>query len=196
MVAPISRIDTNIRAPLIVPMRSASSFKGVQLMLCSKARLTLKARTPCVRRPRRRRRNSLLATRMSAPIGDFDRVLLRPIGALILVASSEFRLRRLGRLTQGVLAFSVSLALLHSINWTPLKLLALLIGTISGALMFVSILLMGATMCFWTVQTTELTSILYYGGREMLSYPITIYHQALQRILLFVVPLAFGSYLP
>ncbi len=30
--------------------------------------------------------------------GDFDRVLLRPIGALILVASSEFRLRRLGRL--------------------------------------------------------------------------------------------------
>jgi len=128
--------------------------------------------------------------------GDFDRVLLRPTGALILVASCEFRLRRLGRLTQGVLAFIVSLALLHSINWTPLKLLALLLGIISGALMFVSILLMGATMCFWTVQTTELTSILYYGGREMLSYPITIYHQALQRILLFVVPLAFGSYLP
>ena len=51
-------------------------------------------------------------------------------------------------------------------------------------------------MCFWTVQTTELTNLLYYGGREMLSYPITIYHQAIQRILLFVVPLAFGVYMP
>jgi ABC-2 type transport system permease protein len=128
--------------------------------------------------------------------GDFDRVLLRPVGALILVASSEFRLRRLGRITEGILAFIVSLALLHSINWTPLKLLALSMGVVSGALIFVSVLLMGATMCFWTVQTTELTNILYYGGREMLSYPITIYHQVLQRILLFVIPLAFGAYLP
>ena len=128
--------------------------------------------------------------------GDFDRVLLRPISALILVASSEFRLRRLGRMTEGILAFIVSLALLHGIDWTPLKVLALLMGVVSGALIFVSVLLMGATMCFWTVQTTELTNSLYYGGREMLSYPITIYHQAIQRILLFVVPLAFGAYLP
>lgn len=128
--------------------------------------------------------------------GDFDRVLLRPLNALILVVSSEFRLRRLGRMTEGVLAFLFSLTLLHNINWTPFKALALLIGVLSGALIFVSILLMGATLCFWTVQTTELSSILYYGGREMLSYPITIYHQAMQRILLFVVPLAFGTYMP
>ena len=128
--------------------------------------------------------------------GDFDRVLLRPLSALVLVASSEFRLRRLGRLTEGLLAFLVSLALLHGINWTPLKALALLMGVVSGGVIFVSVLLMGATMCFWTVQSTELTNSLYYGGREMLSYPITIYHQAIQRILLFVVPLAFGAYLP
>ena len=30
----------------------------------------------------------------------------------------------------------------------------------------------------------------------MLSYPIIIYNQALQRVFLFVVPLAFGSYVP
>ncbi len=128
--------------------------------------------------------------------GDFDRVLLRPVEALILVASSEFRLRRLGRITQGILGFVLALVLLHGVNWTPLKVMALLIGTVSGALIFISILLLGATMCFWTVQTTELTSSLYYGGREMLSYPITIYHQAVQHFLLFVVPLAFGTFLP
>ncbi len=128
--------------------------------------------------------------------GDFDRVLLRPVQSLILVASGEFRLRRLGRLTQGVAGFILALVLLHGVSWTPLKLLVLPIGIVSGAFVFISILLMGATMCFWTVQTTELTSILYYGGREMLSYPISIYHQAIQSILLFVFPLAFGTYLP
>lgn len=128
--------------------------------------------------------------------GDFDRVLLRPLSALVLVASTEFRLRRLGRMTEGALAFLASLLLLHDVNWSPFKVLALLLGIVSGALIFVSVLLMGATLCFWTVQTTELSNILYYGGREMLSYPITIYHQAMQRILLFVVPLAFGTYMP
>jgi ABC-2 type transport system permease protein len=128
--------------------------------------------------------------------GEFDRVLLRPVLALILVASGEFRLRRLGRLTQGVVGFLFALFLLHGIRLTPLKLLILLLGIFSGALIFISILLLGATMCFWTVQTTELTNILYYGGREMLSYPISIYNQTIQRILLFVVPLAFGTFLP
>ena len=129
-------------------------------------------------------------------LGEFDRVLLRPVGALIQIATNEFRLRRVGRLTQGLLGFLIALFLLHGLRWTPLKLLALLIGAMSGALMFVSILLMGVTMCFWTVQTLEVTNIFYYGGREILSYPITIYHQAVQRLLLFVIPIGFGSYLP
>src|SRR5205085_2580857 len=65
-----------------------------------------------------------------------------------------------------------------------------------GAVIFVAILLLGATLCFWTVESTELTNILTYGGREMLSYPLSIYNQGLQRFFLYVVPLAFCSYIP
>ncbi|GAC1354383.1 MAG: ABC transporter permease [Ktedonobacteraceae bacterium] len=129
-------------------------------------------------------------------LGEFDRVLLRPVGALIQVAGSDFRLRRLGRLTQGAIGFIVALVLLPSLHWTLSKVVLLVIGIISGAIIFVSILLLGATLCFWTVETTELTNILTYGGREMLSYPITIYNQTLQRFFLFIIPLAFGSYVP
>jgi ABC-2 type transport system permease protein len=39
-------------------------------------------------------------------------------------------------------------------------------------------------------------NILTYGGRDMLSYPLAIYNQFLQRFFLFVVPLAFGSFVP
>ncbi|HEU5374306.1 MAG TPA: ABC-2 family transporter protein [Ktedonobacteraceae bacterium] len=130
--------------------------------------------------------------------GDFDRVLLRPVTALIQVSTTQFRLRRLGRITQGLGAFVFSLYLLRTSHliWTPLKVIALLLGIVSSSLIFIAALLLGATVCFWTVETTELTNILTYGGREMLSYPLSIYHQLAQRIFVFIVPLAFGTYIP
>ncbi len=128
--------------------------------------------------------------------GEFDRVLLRPAGVLTQVVSSDFRLRHLGRITEGLLVFILALSLLPGLQWTALKLVLLPLSIVSGALVFIAILLLGATLCFWTIETTELTNILTYGGREMLSYPLSIYHQGLQRFFLFVVPLAFGTYLP
>ena len=128
--------------------------------------------------------------------GEFDRVLLRPVGVFTQVLGSDFRLRRLGRLTQGAVGFVVALGWLPGLRWTPAKLLMLPLGISSGATVFLAILLLGATLCFWTVETTELTSVLYYGGRELLSWPLTIYTPSLQRVFLFVVPLAFGGYVP
>jgi ABC-2 type transport system permease protein len=130
--------------------------------------------------------------------GDFDRVLLRPVVALIQISTTQFRLRRFGRITQGICAFALAIFLMRNLHlaWTPLKMLVLLFGVVSSALLFVSVLLLGATICFWTIETTELTNILTYGGREMLSYPLTIYHQLMQRVFVFIIPLAFGTYIP
>jgi ABC-2 type transport system permease protein len=129
-------------------------------------------------------------------LGEFDRILLRPSGSFMQVVASDFRLRRMGRITQGCVTFVIALYLLPEMNWTASKVVALAIGIVSGSILFMSVLVLGATLCFWTVETTELINILTYGGRDMLSYPLTIYHQAMQRFFLFVVPLAFGSFVP
>lgn len=129
--------------------------------------------------------------------GELDRVMLRPAGVLLQVATSDFKLRRLGRITEGLAIIALALRLLPGgIAWTPLKLLALALGLVSGATIFIAVLLLGATVCFWTVETTELTNIFTYGGRELLSWPLHIYNAAIQRVFVFVVPLAFGTYLP
>jgi ABC-2 type transport system permease protein len=128
--------------------------------------------------------------------GEFDRLLLRPMSVFVQVLGSDFRLRRLGRLTQGAIGLALALRLLPGLRWTWPRLLMAGLGIGSGALVFVAVLLLGATLCFWTVQTTELTNIFTYGGRELLSWPLTIYPQGLQRLFLFVVPLAFGGYVP
>src|SRR5947199_4327872 len=62
--------------------------------------------------------------------GEFDRVLLRPVGAFTQVIGSDFRLRRFGRLTQGLLAFGIALKLLPGLTWTPLKLVLMPIGIV------------------------------------------------------------------
>jgi ABC-2 type transport system permease protein len=105
-------------------------------------------------------------------------------------------MRRLGRLTQGVLLFLLALHLLPWLSWTPLKLVALCFGITSGAMLFMAVMLLGAALCFWTVDTSELVNIFTYGGREIMSWPLDIYSQALQRFFLFIVPLATGLYLP
>lgn len=128
--------------------------------------------------------------------GEFDRVLLRPVGVLLQVIGSDFRLRRLGRISQGIFALGLALHLLPTLHWTPAKVALLPLGIVSGAAIFIAVLILGATLCFWTVETTELVNILTYGGREMLSWPMNIYNQVMQRFFLFVIPLAFGSYVP
>jgi ABC-2 type transport system permease protein len=127
--------------------------------------------------------------------GEFDQVLLRPVGIFVQVLAADFQLRRLGRVAQGGLALVLAIAW-TSIVWTPLKVLYLLVVLISGFVMFSALLVLGAVLCFWTVQSIEIINTVTYGGTEMASYPLPIYHELLQRFFTFVVPLAFVSYFP
>jgi ABC-2 type transport system permease protein len=127
--------------------------------------------------------------------GEFDRVLLRPVSTFVQVLAADFQLRRLGRVAQGSLALILAMSWIP-ITWTPLKLLYLVLVLSSGVVMFSSLLVLGAVLCFWTVQSVEIVNTVTYGGTEMASYPLPIYHELLQRFFTFVVPLAFISYFP
>src|SRR5919197_2705969 len=127
--------------------------------------------------------------------GEFDRVLLRPVGIFVQVLAADFQLRRLGRVAQGGLALALAIAW-TSIAWTPLKVLYLPVVLVSGFVMFSALLVLGAVLCFWTVQSIEIVNTVTYGGTELASYPLPIYHELLQRFFTFVVPLAFVSYFP
>jgi ABC-2 type transport system permease protein len=127
--------------------------------------------------------------------GEFDRLLLRPVGIFVQVLAADFQLRRLGRVAQGGLALGLAMAW-TPIVWTPLKVLYLPVILVSGVVMFSALLVLGAVLCFWTIQSIEIVNTVTYGGTEMASYPLPIYHEVLQRFFTFVVPLAFVSYFP
>ncbi len=127
--------------------------------------------------------------------GEFDRVLLRPRSAFVQVLSADFQLRRLGRILQGCVALGLAFAW-TSVDWTPEKLAYLPVVILCGTVLYIAFFVLGATLCFWTVESIEAINIITYGGSEFASYPLTIYGLLMQRFFTFVIPLAFVSYFP
>ncbi len=129
--------------------------------------------------------------------GDFDRLLVRPVSPFTQVFSQEFQLRRLARISQGAAVFLIGMSLLDPRPiWTPADLAYLAVAVVSGAGVYVALFIIGATLCFWTIQTTEIVNIFTHGGTEMAQYPMNIYPGWFRRFFIFIVPLAFVSYYP
>src|ERR1700680_237410 len=82
--------------------------------------------------------------------GTFDRVLVRPRGALFQVLVEDFALRRVGRIAQAVLVLVIALQLLE-VDWNPAKILVLALAMLSGTVIYFAIFVLGATFCFWSV---------------------------------------------
>jgi ABC-2 type transport system permease protein len=127
--------------------------------------------------------------------GTFDRVLVRPRGALFQVLVEDFALRRIGRITQAALVLVVALHLL-AIDWTIDRALVLALTLVSGTLIYFAIFVLGAAFCFWSTQGKEATHVFAYGGDGLAGYPLDVYQPSIRRFFTFVVPLAFVNYEP
>jgi ABC-2 type transport system permease protein len=134
-------------------------------------------------------------THLQIRSGQFDVVLLRPVGSLLQVIASDLSLRRIGKMTQAALVFAIALAHLH-VHWTIGRAVVLLASIGSGAVIFGSIWVLGACITFFTIGSGEVANAFTYGGNMFASYPVDIFGPWLRRFLAFVIPLAFVAYLP
>ena len=66
----------------------------------------------------------------------------------------------------------------------------------SGTAIFIAIWLLGAAFCFWTVRATEAVNVFTYGGTTLASYPLDIFDRWARQFALFILPLAWVSYVP
>ena len=127
--------------------------------------------------------------------GEFDRILLRPMTPIVQVLASDFQLKRLGRALTGFVALALALTRVH-ITWTVGKVVYFPVVILSGALLFAAIDLIGGTLCFWTIERTEVMNVFTYGGVVMSSYPMQIYQAWIRRTFTFIIPIAFVAYYP
>ncbi|MGW7367134.1 ABC transporter permease [Streptomyces sp. NPDC054841] len=127
--------------------------------------------------------------------GTLDTLLVRPAPVLAQVAADRFALRRLGRITQGLLVLGYALLVLD-IAWTPLRVAMVPMMVLSGAAIFASMFVAGAAFQFVAQDAAEVQNSFTYGGNTLLQYPPTIFAKDLVRGVTFVVPLAFVNWLP
>lgn len=127
--------------------------------------------------------------------GTLDTLLVRPAPVLAQVAADRFALRRLGRITQGLLVLGYALATVD-IAWTPLKVAMIPMMILSGAVIFSAVFVAGAAFQFWAQDAAEVQNSFTYGGTTLLQYPPTVFAKDLVRGVTFVVPLAFVNWLP
>ncbi len=127
--------------------------------------------------------------------GEFDRVLLRPLPVVFQMLTGAFAARRIGRLAQGSVALGLAFSLLRP-AWDVAHWLFFVVTLAGGALFFMAIFVLGATLSFWAPQMHEVANIFTYGGQFMTSYPMHIYEAWLRSLFTFVIPMAFINYYP
>jgi ABC-2 type transport system permease protein len=125
--------------------------------------------------------------------GGFDGVLMRPLDAFFQTLTADFQLRRLGRTLQAALVMAYAIHQL-TITWTPDKIILVPITILAGTLIYLALLVIGATLTFWTIRTPEVVNVFTFGGEQMTSYPLSIYQEWLRAIFLFLVPVGFSNY--
>ncbi|MEM7220366.1 MAG: ABC-2 family transporter protein [Pseudomonadota bacterium] len=127
--------------------------------------------------------------------GNFDRLLVRPRSTFLQLAGHEFTLYRVGRLTMGVLVLAYALATLD-LSWGIAEFAVFLFALVGAFLFFYGLIVIQATISFWTTESLEIMNALTYGGVETAQYPLAIYREGFRRFFTYAVPLGCVSYFP
>jgi ABC-2 type transport system permease protein len=127
--------------------------------------------------------------------GAFDAFLLRPLSPLGQLVTSDFSLRRVGRVATGFVVLAVSLVA-AGIDWTPARALLVLVTPLAGAVIFSAIFVATCTIGFYVVEGSEFANAFTYGGNYLSAYPFTVFGTVVRRFFTFVVPVGFVAYLP
>jgi len=127
--------------------------------------------------------------------GQLDAFLLRPLSALGQLVTSDFSLRRLGRVAVSLVLLTVALVVVD-IDWTPARFVLLLVTPVTGAVIFSAVFIATSAVGFWLVEATEFANAFTYGGNYLSSFPFTVFGSVVRRTFTFVIPIAFVAYLP
>jgi ABC-2 type transport system permease protein len=127
--------------------------------------------------------------------GTFDAFLLRPLSALGQLVTSDFSLRRLGRIGSGVVVLVIALAG-ADVDWTPARALLVVVTPLAGGVIFGAVFVATCTIGFHVVEGMEFANAFTYGGNYLSSFPFNIFGTFIRRFFTFVVPAAFVAYLP
>lgn len=127
--------------------------------------------------------------------GNFDILLVRPENIYLQILGSEIEITKISRLlaTLGVFIYAL---IINNIDYSIMNIFILFISIVGSIITFASLMVIGAGLCFYTIEGLEIVNIFTCGSREMGEYPMGIYNNKLKLIFTFAIPLACFNYYP
>ncbi len=127
--------------------------------------------------------------------GNFDILLIRPRSIFIQVIGTEISYEKIGRVLLSLSIFIFSaIKVIKTI--TILKIILLVLMIFGTMLIVLSVMLIGASFCFVTIQGLEVINIITNGTRQVGQYPMGIYKKGVRIFFSTVIPIALVNYYP
>ncbi|MBX3064338.1 MAG: ABC-2 family transporter protein [Anaerolineae bacterium] len=126
--------------------------------------------------------------------GGFERFLVRPVNPLFHLLADRFCQDGLGYFFVGtylIIRAMVNLAIPFSVQ----NVVFVLIGVISGGLIFFALNLITATSSFWLMDSIPVTRAVF-DNNEFAKYPLTIFPSWIRGALTWLIPYGFASFYP
>jgi len=133
--------------------------------------------------------------RLGIRTGQLDVLFIRPLGILRQLVATDFELRRIGRVIEGLVAVGIACALAH-VAWSVPVALLLVLTVVSGTVFFGALFVAGATVTFWWIDSGEFANGFTYGGRDFTTYPVNVYGTFFRRLFAFGLGFAAVAYYP
>jgi ABC-2 type transport system permease protein len=128
-------------------------------------------------------------------LGRLEVLLIRPMPLMLQLITSDFQLRRLGRLAVGMLIILVVLPGLH-LNYTPATVYLLMITPLTGAAIYAAFFVTAGGLQFFLIDGAEFTSSFVYGGSYAGQLPGSVLITPVRVLFTFVFPATVTAYLP
>jgi len=128
-------------------------------------------------------------------LGRLEVMLVRPMPLMLQLITSDFQLRRLGRLAISVLIIIVVLPGLQ-LAYPPTTSYLLVITPFVGAAIYAAFFATAGGLQFFLIDGTEFTSSFVYGGSYAGQLPGSVLITPVRVLFTFVFPATITAYLP
>lgn len=127
--------------------------------------------------------------------GNFDLLLIRPRNIFIQIIGSEIYYEKISRIISTLILFIYSsIKVINSFNiFNIFLLLTMIIGSFIISL---SIFIIGASICFYTIEGLEIINIFSDGTKQLAQYPMGIYNKIIKVVFTFIIPITLINYYP
>lgn len=127
--------------------------------------------------------------------GNFDLFLIRPQNIYLQIIGSDIFYEKLSRVIGMLFVYIISaIKVAGTLNLS--ELIIIITMPIGVFMIVMGILILGAFVCFFTIQGLEFVNIFTDGTKQLAQYPMSIYNKVIKTFFTFVIPITLVNYFP